>query len=62
MYEFLNELKKYYDLCIFTASQESYAKTVLEQIDPKNKYFSFPSIRTLERKRAKQSLLFSPPA
>lgn len=39
MYEFLNEIKKYYDLCVFTASQSSYAKTVINQIDPGNKYF-----------------------
>lgn len=39
MYEFLDEMKKMYDLAIYTASQGSYAKCILKNIDPDDKYF-----------------------
>lgn len=39
MYEFLKELKNIYDLIIYTASQEEYAKAIIGHIDPDNKYF-----------------------
>lgn len=39
MYEFLNEMIKLFDLCIYTASQDFYAKAIINHIDPSNKYF-----------------------
>ena len=39
--DFLNEINKYFDLAIFTASVKEYADTVLEYIDPKNQFFKF---------------------
>lgn len=38
--EFLKELKKYYTLILFTASERLYADTCLTLIDPENKIFS----------------------
>ena len=39
--DFLNEMKKYFDLAIFTAAVKEYADTILEYIDPKNEIFKF---------------------
>lgn len=39
LHQFLDEMKKYYKLVLFTASVKSYADQVLNIIDPKNEYF-----------------------
>lgn len=36
---FLKQAKKYYNLVLFTASEEYYAKEVINYFDPKNEYF-----------------------
>jgi len=38
---FLEEVSKYFDLAIFTAAMKNYADTIIDFIDPKNKYFQF---------------------
>lgn len=38
--EMLQELCKYYELVVFTASHSCYANVVLDYLDPKNEYFS----------------------
>ena len=38
---FLSEVSKYFDLAIFTAAMKGYADTILDFIDPQNKYFQF---------------------
>ena len=38
---FLFEVSKYFDLAIFTAAMKLYADTIIDFIDPKNKYFKF---------------------
>ena len=37
---FLNEMSKFYELILFTASEFTYANDILEKIDPQNKYFT----------------------
>ena len=39
--DFLNEVSKYFDLAIFTAAMKGYADTILDFIDPNNKFFQF---------------------
>ena len=38
---FLNEVSKYFDLAIFTAATKLYADTIIDFIDPDNKFFLF---------------------
>lgn len=38
-YEMLEELNKYYEIAVFTASQNWYADVILDYIDPENKLF-----------------------
>ena len=38
---FLYEVSKYFDLAIFTAATKGYADTIIDYIDPNNKYFKF---------------------
>ena len=37
--EMLEEVNKYYEVAVFTASQNWYADVILDYIDPENKYF-----------------------
>ena len=39
--KFLSEVSKYFDLAIFTAAMKLYADTIIDYIDPENKYFKF---------------------
>lgn len=39
VYQFLDEMKEYYNLVLFTASQKSYARKIIQILDPKKKYF-----------------------
>ena len=39
--KFLSEVSKYFELAIFTAATKGYADTILDFIDPNNKYFKF---------------------
>lgn len=41
LYHFLNTVSKYFDLAIFTAAMKGYADTIIDYIDPDNKYFQF---------------------
>ena len=41
LFDFLHEIKNYFDLAIFTASLKGYADTVINYIDPNNEYFKF---------------------
>ena len=38
---FLSEVSKYFDLAIFTAATKGYADTIIDYIDPNNKFFKF---------------------
>ena len=38
---FLSEVSKYFNLAIFTAATKGYADTIIDYIDPNNKYFKF---------------------
>lgn len=35
--EFISNLSEYFDICIFTASHECYAKPIIDYIDPNKK-------------------------
>jgi CTD small phosphatase-like protein 2 len=39
--KFLEEMSKYYEVVIFTASVKDYADTILDQLDPEHKFISF---------------------
>ena len=39
--EFLEEMKKYFEIVIFTSSPKSYADNILDKIDINNEYFSY---------------------
>ena len=39
--KFLEEMSKYYEIVIFTASVKDYADTILNQLDPEKKYISY---------------------
>ena len=41
LFDFLHEIKNYFDLAIFTASSKGYADTIINYIDPNNKIFKF---------------------
>ena len=41
LFDFLHEIKNYFDLAIFTASSKGYADTVINYIDPNNEFFKF---------------------
>ena len=41
LFDFLHEIKYYFDLVIFTASSKRYADTVINYIDPNNELFKF---------------------
>ena len=41
LFDFLHEIKNYFDLAIFTASSQGYADTIINYIDPKNEFFKF---------------------
>ena len=41
LFDFLHEIKYYFDLAIFTASSKRYADTVIDYIDPNNELFKF---------------------
>jgi TFIIF-interacting CTD phosphatase-like protein len=38
--EMLNALAPVFDICVFTASEKVYANSILDKIDPENKYFA----------------------
>lgn len=37
--ELMDEIKKYYEIVVFTASCQNYADTILDYMDPENEYF-----------------------
>lgn len=39
VYQFLEEMKKYYNIVLFTASQKNYAEKIIKILDPEKKYF-----------------------
>ena len=39
--KFLEEMSKYYEIVIFTASVKDYADTILNQLDPEKKIYKF---------------------
>ena len=39
--KFLEEMSKYFEIVIFTASVKDYADTILDQLDPEHKFISF---------------------
>lgn len=39
VYQFLDEMSKYYNLVLFTASQRTYAEKIIRILDPDDKYF-----------------------
>ena len=39
--KFLEEMSKYYEIVIFTASVKDYADTILNQLDPEKKFISY---------------------
>ena len=41
LFDFLHEIKNYFDLAIFTASSKGYADAIINYIDPKNEFFKF---------------------
>lgn len=41
LFDFLHEIKNYFDLAIFTASTKGYADTIINYIDPNNEIFKF---------------------
>ena len=41
LFDFLNDIKKYFDLGIFTAARKTYADTIIDYIDPKKEIFKF---------------------
>ena len=41
LFDFLHEIKNYFDLAIFTASSKGYADTIINYIDPDNQIFKF---------------------
>jgi Dullard-like phosphatase family protein len=41
LFDFLHEIKNYFDLAIFTASSKGYADTIINYIDPNNELFKF---------------------
>ena len=41
LFDFLHEIKIYFDLAIFTASSKGYADTIINYIDPDNQIFKF---------------------
>lgn len=41
LFDFLHEIKYYFDLAIFTASSKKYADTIINYIDPNNELFKF---------------------
>ena len=41
LFDFLHELKNYFDIAIFTASSKGYADTIINYIDPSNTIFKF---------------------
>ena len=41
----LQELSKYYEIVVFTASHSCYANVVLDYLDPKNKYIQYRLFR-----------------
>ena len=41
LFDFLHEIKNYFDLAIFTASSKGYADTIIDYIDPDNQIFKF---------------------
>ena len=41
LFDFLHEIKNYFDLAIFTASSKGYADTIINYIDPNNEVFKF---------------------
>ena len=40
-FDFLHEIKNYFELAIFTASSKRYADTIINYIDPNNEFFKF---------------------
>ena len=41
LFDFLNDIKNYFDLGIFTAARKNYADTIIDYIDPKKEIFKF---------------------
>ena len=41
LFDFLHEIKNYFELAIFTASSKRYADTIINYIDPNNEFFKF---------------------
>lgn len=37
--ELMDEIKKYYEIVVFTASCQNYADAILDYMDPENQYF-----------------------
>lgn len=37
--DMLDKLNPLFDICVYTASEKSYANAILDRIDPKQKYF-----------------------
>ncbi|GJQ14276.1 hypothetical protein GpartN1_g6067.t1 [Galdieria partita] len=42
---FLNEIRKYFEVIVFTASQQAYADTILNLLDPQGSYFRHRAFR-----------------
>lgn len=57
LFSFLNEMKKYYKLVIFTAGDEEYCNYVLDKIDKKKIYFKLKFSKN-DLKKKKKNLKF----
>jgi len=40
IFDFLTNVSRYYDIAVFTSSKQCYADTILDAIDPENKWFT----------------------
>ena len=45
LFEFLDEMQKYYEIILFTASSQDYAESLIESIEEKKKYFDYTFFR-----------------
>ena len=45
LYQFLDEVQKYYEIILFTASSQDYAESLIDTIEEKKKYFEYKFFR-----------------